>query len=113
MKQKCLLFAYGTLQPGFSPPKSVSAAWPDRVKGELYDLGEYPVAVKIEDGTEWIEGHTLELDADELPTLDEYEDVEGGEFARRLTETEAGHVVWVYEYVREVPEGLEAMRRWR
>lgn len=112
MKRKCLLFAYGLLQPAHSPPRSTSQTWPDRVKGVLYDLGEYPAAVKIAVAETWIAGHVLEIDVDELPLLDEFEDVEGGEFSRRLVETELGHTAWVYEYQLTIPSALAPIDKW-
>lgn len=112
MQRKCLLFAYGTLQPGFSPPKSMSNAWTDRVHGVLYDLGDYPAAVLIDKSMHWIEGQTIEIDADELPALDAFEDVEGGEFLRKLVETEQGFVAWVYEYQKAVSDELVPVTKW-
>lgn len=112
MKRKCLLFAYGLLQPGYSPPRSMSQSWPDRIRGQMYDLGAYPAAVQITHASTWIEGHTVEIDVDELPMLDEFEDVGGGEFSRRLVETEQGHTAWVYEYQRPVPAVLAPITKW-
>ena len=113
MKKSCLLFAYGTLQPGHAPPRSLSQSWPDRIKARLFDLGPYPAATQVGKATGWIEGTTLEIDEDELEILDEYEDTEGGEFARVLVETEAGHTAWTYEYRWEVPQGLQETSRWK
>lgn len=110
--RKCLVFAYGTLMPGHSPPRSLSQAWPDRVRAVMYDLGAFPVATRVGEAPGWIHGMTLEIDADELAALDEYEDVEGGEFARKLVETEQGHMAWVYEYRLRVPAALAPIDRW-
>ena len=113
MAEKCLLFTYGLLMPGRSPPKSCSEHWPDRVKGRLYDLGQFPGATGLGQGDGWVEGATLELDADELPTLDEFEDTDSGEFRRVLVTTEAGYIAWAYEYQLKIPDGLTPRERWR
>lgn len=112
MSKKCLLFAYGLLQPAYSPPRSLSQSTPDRVRGVMYDLGAFPVAVQVGAEVGWIAGQTLEIDADELPILDEFEDVDGGDFARRLVQTEQGLTAWIYEYQREVPKTLAAIETW-
>jgi gamma-glutamylcyclotransferase (GGCT)/AIG2-like uncharacterized protein YtfP len=120
MAEKCLLFAYGTLQPGVKPPRSVANHWPDAVKGELYELAEYPVAVRVENAaaaapsssSSWIEGTTMEIDAAELETLDEYENLEGGEYVRRLVTTREGYVAWIYEYKLAVPAGTPRISKW-
>lgn len=90
----------------------MAEAWPDRIRGVLYDLGDYPAAVQIASATTWIDGFTLEIDADELKLLDEFEDVDGGEFARRIVETELGHTAWVYEYQRSLAPHLAPIQRW-
>lgn len=113
MAHKALLFAYGTLMPGHSPPRSMSAHWPDRIKGRLYDLGEYPGVTDVGQADALVEGFTVEFDADELDALDAYEDVESGEFTRRVVVTEAGHTAWVYELTRKPPPGAVARTRWK
>ena len=112
MTTKCLLFAYGLLQPGLKPPRSLSQSWPDRVRGQLYDLGPYPVAVGLDVGSAWLEGFTLEIDADELGALDEFEDVDSGEFARRVVTTGRGFTAWAYEYRRALPAHQPAIKKW-
>ncbi len=113
MARKALLFAYGTLMPGHSPPRSMSAHWPDRVRARLFDLGEYPGVTDVGTAPEFVEGFTIEFDADELAALDAYEDVESGEFARRLATTEGGHVAWVYELAVPPPPGAKPRSRWK
>lgn len=113
MGAKGLLFAYGLLQPGRAAPRSLTRHWPDRVRGRLYDLGAYPGLVKAGDPSEdWIEGVTLEIDVDELPVLDEFEDIESGEFRRILVTTESGYLAWVYEYGWEIPKAARALSKW-
>ena len=99
MPDKCLLFAYGLLRPGQShTPKSAAVYWKDRVRGCIVELAGYTGAINIGSAESWIEGYTLEIDSDELPALDAFEDVEGGEYCRRLVETQNGHCAWIYEY---------------
>ena len=114
MAAKCLLFVYGLLKPGFSPPRSVSAQWQGRVRGRLYDLGAFPAALALgADGEPWLDGVVLELDADELPELDHFEDVESGEFRRLVVTTEQGDIAWAYEYGRAVPDDAPQITAWR
>lgn len=113
MARKALLFAYGTLMPGYSPPRSLSAAWPDKIHGKLFDLGAYPGVTEAGTAPEVVEGFTLEFDADELAAIDAYEDVESGEFTRKLVATEAGHTAWVYELSVPPPLGATARSRWK
>jgi gamma-glutamylcyclotransferase (GGCT)/AIG2-like uncharacterized protein YtfP len=108
---KCLLFVYGLLQPGFHPPRTLSQAWPDSVRCELYNLGPYPAAVKVGAVEHWTDGWVLEIDEQELAALDEYEDVDAGQYARRWVTTRGGREAWMYEYLRSV-EGLPQIARW-
>ena len=101
---RCLLFVYGQLQPGLKPPLSMSRAWPDRVRGMLYDLGPFPAAVKIDATGQWLRGFVLEIAENELVgDLDTYEEVDKGLYRRIRTVTEAGFEVWIYEYARPQP----------
>ena len=99
----CLLFAYGQLQPGIRPPRTMRRAWPDRVRGELFDLGRYPAAVRIGATAGSFCGHVIEIDASELAELDAFEGVDEGLYLRVTTTTEAGCPVWIYEYARPLP----------
>ena len=101
---RCLLFAYGQLQPGQRPPRTLSWAWPDRVLGELLDLGDYPAAVKVGLGESCFRGYVLELAESELTTeLDAFEGVPELLYRRIRTITKAGYEVWIYEYARPLP----------
>lgn len=113
MADKCLLFAYGMLQPGASPPRSASNFWRDRIQADMYVLGPYPVAVRVGVADATIDGYVVELDSDELPDLDQFEDTDSGEFVRKTVTTEQGFEVYVYEFGREVPAGLERIASWR
>ena len=112
MADKCLLFTYGMLMPSQSPPKSMSDAWPDRVTGELYDLGAFPAAIAIGNASDWFEGFVVEIDAEELPDLDHFEDVDSGEFRRITVTTEKGRHCWAYEYRQKIPPDLEKIVKW-
>jgi gamma-glutamylcyclotransferase (GGCT)/AIG2-like uncharacterized protein YtfP len=112
MAAKCLVFAYGLLKPGHAPPRSLSHHWNDRIPGRLYDLGSYPAAVDVGHSPHWIEGVTMEIDDDELAALDEFEDVESGEYRRVLVTTEQGFTAWVYEFAATLPPALPLLSRW-
>lgn len=101
---RCLLFVYGSLQPGQRPPQSLRGAWPDRVRGLLYDLGPYPAAVQIGRIEEEFCGWVLDLSEGELKRLDAYEGVSEGLYRRMRTVTAGGRTVWIYEYARELPQ---------
>ena len=82
----------------------MSRAWPDRVRGLLYDLGPFPAAVKIDAIEQWLRGWVLEIANNELVgDLDAYEEVDKGHYRRIQTVTEAGFEVWIYEYARPLP----------
>jgi gamma-glutamylcyclotransferase (GGCT)/AIG2-like uncharacterized protein YtfP len=77
------LFVYGTLRQGFHNPaykyisKHFVAVGEAKVKGKLYDLGEYPGAVPTE-GDSFVKGELYELkEAGEfewvIEQLDDYE----------------------------------------
>ena len=109
---RCLVFVYGLLQPGFSPPRTMTRHWPDEVAGLLYDLGPYPGAVTIGEAVGWIEGSVVEIDERELARLDEFENVAAGEYVRVRTTTRSGHEAWIYRYQRSLPPHAELVRRW-
>ena len=79
-----------------------------KIKGKLYDTGEYPGAVLFSEGNEYIYGTLLKIDQPEdvLAVIDLYEGVgddqpQPNEFVRVLTqaETDAGAVdCWIYIY---------------
>ena len=76
----CYLFVYGTLRKGFSSPiyKSIveDIEWMgySRVKGKLFDIGEYPGAVPCE-SENYIVGEIIKIKAPAkvLELLDDYE----------------------------------------
>ncbi len=100
------VFVYGTLRPGdvrwhLLEPFTLDAGMTDSVPGELFDTGlDYPAAVFGPRST--IHGHTfalLETSLDHaIATLDEVEDVVGGEYSRVLVRTNRGIDAWAYQY---------------
>lgn len=112
---RSLLFVYGQLKPGIRPPLSLSRYWEDRVRGDLFDLGDYPAAVRIDSSQRWIEGFVLDVSEQELAgELDAYEDVGLGLYRRIRTTTERGTEVWVYEYARGLPPNARGpITSWR
>ena len=111
---QCLLFAYGQLQPQQRPPQTLVRAWPDRVRGLLYDLGPYPAAVQIGAVDAHFHGFVLEIATAELTgTLDPFEQLDKGIYRRIRTVTESGFGVWLYEYAMPLPKhALGPIDRW-
>ncbi|MEO5997375.1 MAG: gamma-glutamylcyclotransferase family protein [Chitinophagaceae bacterium] len=78
--ETCYLFAYGTLRKGFSSPiyKSIveEIEWMgfSRVKGKLFDIGEYPGAIRSE-SENYIVGEIIKIKTSVkvLEILDDYE----------------------------------------
>jgi gamma-glutamylcyclotransferase (GGCT)/AIG2-like uncharacterized protein YtfP len=114
------LFVYGSLRSGFQSPaydyikQYFDLVAPAKVKGKLYDMGEYPAAVPgIEDA--WIKGELyVARSADEfsfaLAQLDDYEGVtvekhEVQLYRRELIKVEVeGTLIpaWIYWYNGDV-----------
>ena len=107
------LFAYGSLLSDDNEfaiylknnSKFYSAG---KVKGRLYDIGEYPGAVLTSEGDKYIYGDILKIDTPEkvFKVIDDYEGYGGeqswpNEFIRVLTdiETKSGAMsCWIYVY---------------
>ena len=111
---RCLLFAYGLLQPGYEPPRTLGRWWADEMQGLLYDLGSHPAAIEIGRGERWFEGCVLEIDSSELvDELDRFEQLDAGVYRRIRATTRGGSQVWVYEYARALPSGARGpLERW-
>ena len=108
-----LIFVYGTLLDAENKyglylrdnSKFFSSA---KLKGKLFDLGDYPGVVLYPDGADWVHGVLLQMDdpATVLDVLDIYEGFgkdqpQPNEFVRVLAEaaTESGIIIcWVYVY---------------
>ncbi|MFZ0773103.1 MAG: gamma-glutamylcyclotransferase family protein [Candidatus Sulfotelmatobacter sp.] len=113
---KHYLFSYGTLLPELAPEeiaptiRRLRPVGRGRVRGWLYDLGEYPGAV-LNDAGPAIEGQVFQLpdDPEVLKRLDEYEEFdpgnpEGSLFVRKECSVDLDHgkrvPCWVYGYNR-------------
>lgn len=116
---KRYLFSYGTLLPEHAPAeiapvvRSLRRVGPGRVRGRLYDLGEYPGAVLSRTGPV-IVGQIFELPNDPriLEKLDKYEGFDPGRprgnlfvRKRRLVNSDTGRRVWCWIYVYNRPPG--------
>lgn len=114
MPQTCsYLFVYGTLLDhqnefaGYLSSNCIFYAY-GKIKGKLYDMGEYPGAILMADSENYVHGKIYLLNSVEktLELLDDYEGYGPGQlqpnlFVRRVinVETSAGEVeCWVYLY---------------
>lgn len=114
------LFVYGSLLSGFHHPayayisRYFTLIGPAKVKGKLFDMGEYPAAIPVNEEA-WIIGELYQLNnKDEfawaISQLDDYEGIhpEVGEspLYRRepvtVTINEKDTIAWIYWYNREV-----------
>lgn len=115
-----LLFVYGSLRSGFHHPAYLYISryfhplGPARVRGTLYDTGDYPVAHPEGPGT-YIVGELYQIkNTDEwdwaIAQLDDYEGVQAEEekpalYRRDLVTVEQGEVfstAWIYWYAGDV-----------
>lgn len=88
-----------------------------KIKGKLYDIGEYPGAILADEGNEYIYGSILEIsDLENVqPLIDDYEGFgvdqpQPNEFIRVLTQVEAEVGLlncWVYLYNLPVTESSQ------
>jgi len=109
------LFLYGTLLPDQAPAeiaatlKSLRRIGPARVRGRLYDFGEYPGALLVPSSKTIIQGEVFELPSTRatLKALDQYEEFdptnkEASLFIRTKTSaklTDGNQVdCWMYVY---------------
>ncbi len=116
------LFVYGTLRSGFQSPaysyisRYFTLIGEAKVKGRLYDLGDYPAAVPVEEDY-FIIGELYKINhPDELPwamaQLDDYEglNIEPGETAlyQRLVTTvyyaDQVTLAWAYWFTGDVSQ---------
>lgn len=115
-----LLFVYGSLRSGFQHPayayisNNFTLVGPGKIKGHLYDMGEYPAAVPCEEGI-FIIGELYQLKEDldfywVIEQIDDYEgiNVEQGEMPLFKRETvdvylsDRVNTAWVYWFNNDV-----------
>lgn len=112
------LFVYGTLRSDFPGPfarrlrEACGKPVMGRVPGRIFDLGEYPGMIESDRGGDLVLGEVYRLPADSeelLAELDEYEDVPGGLYVRRVLTAELvdGGQLPVYAYIHRLhPTGF-------
>jgi gamma-glutamylcyclotransferase (GGCT)/AIG2-like uncharacterized protein YtfP len=117
------IFLYGTLLPELATDEvaeiinRLRPVGHARVRGSLYDLGEYPGAVINSSLKSVIHGEVFELPQDEslIKALDEYEgydpqDINGSLFVRlkTLVEMDDGRKLdsWVYVYNQDIRSAI-------
>jgi gamma-glutamylcyclotransferase (GGCT)/AIG2-like uncharacterized protein YtfP len=116
-----LLFAYGTLKDpkqlgvatGF--PVRCAVVGPGKIRGVLYDVGEYPALRRSESEEDLVPGVLLDLDDTALDALDAYEGVADGLYVRercavRLDDGRSSEA-WVYIFNRSTA-GLRRIATW-
>ena len=102
--KRCLLFTYGLLQPHLQPPQSGTKAHPARIRGRLFDLGNYPGAILVNQVPDTFSGFVLDISKEELSKdLDTFERVAEGLFQRSIAETTQSEIVWIYTYLPALP----------
>jgi gamma-glutamylcyclotransferase (GGCT)/AIG2-like uncharacterized protein YtfP len=108
-----LIFFYGTLMAGFDRRRragiddKLTYVGRAHIRGQLYDLGLYPVAVPAPDGEVWGEVYRTEAPDEVLVALDDIEgyrsdDPDKSLYARQLAQVVLpngrGDEAWVYFY---------------
>jgi len=106
------IFVYGTLMRGMENPvketlkRHLAYKGAGIIRADLFDLGEYPGAIKNEKGNQlYGEVYQLDIKSDVLRVLDEYEgycdhDVNNAEFVRAAVEVAflGKSKVWAWIY---------------
>ena len=106
---KIYLFAYGKLQPGYSPPSTMEYHEKDAVYGDLYDYKRDPLIINVgKEYTDKIAGTVMLIDRRELRYLDEEETG----FKRIRTKTASGKTAYIYEWDGNVPDGAKHIKKW-
>lgn len=116
MKKDDLVFVYGTLRRGMGADLSAKPnntfICPDRINGEMYNIGWYPGVVDVtpvelagfNEGQPTIAGEVFRIDAQSLCTLlDNYEGYPDL-YDRVQVSTENGLTVWVYTFNYDVSQ---------
>ncbi len=102
------IFVYGTLRRGATRDatkffEGVVFAATARVRGRLFDFGDYP-GLRLDDSADWVIGELIDVDESALVHMDAWEGISpagSGEYLRVRAEAERddGTVdpCWVYE----------------
>lgn len=98
IKEPNQIFVYGTLRVGRGLHPLLRGAYVveknKRVQGyRMYSCGEYPTVVPTQQGGFSIEGDIIRVNSSILKDLDEYEEVEIGEY-ERIWDSRYGF--WIY-----------------
>lgn len=122
MTTLCRLFVYGTLRRGFHHPAFAYISHhfqfvgDGRVRGQLYDMGDYPAAIPTE-ADNWIVGELYQANSEDefywaISQLDDYEGIypEEGEkalYRREVASIYLAHAnepvnAWIYWYNGDV-----------
>lgn len=104
------LFVYGELKPGYFEPKTITKAQPDKISGDLYDLGNDAAVKDVGNSKRHVDGFILEVSDEELEHID---DEEAPQFNRVQTVTWSGQQVWVYEYLKKIPKTSKLIYNWK
>ena len=74
------------------------------MRGRLFDLGNYPGAILVNQVPDTFSGFVLDISKDELTKdVDTFERVAEGLFQRIIAETTQSEIVWIYTYQPELP----------
>lgn len=103
------LFVYGLLKPQYYEPKSLTPARKAQISGDLFDIPNDAAAKNIGNSSHKIDGYVLEMPMAELLKIDKEE---APEFKRVKTNTLDNESVWVYEYLKDVPEDSKEVENW-
>lgn len=107
------LFAYGRLQSPYDPPKTAVRFTKAFVHGLMWNHGNDPALSHVGDPRyPLVEGQRIEIEMDELPTIDKEE---APEFMRHKTNVIVGHMLlpaWVYLWKGKVPDGAHLLKKW-
>ncbi len=97
-EDECYLFAYGSLRPNESPPKTMELFVQDSIQADQiqFESSHKYAEIDFEGKIKKVPGYTLLIANSELPTLDERE---APDYKRVAILTNRGFNAWVYEYV--------------
>lgn len=103
------LVVYGTLlQPSWGLDIDETE---HRIPGQLYDVGAFPVAVPPIQDDDYFMARIANINAADLPLLDQYESVDSGLFIRE-TITVDGNDCFIYLFTGELPVRRQRLISW-